>query len=283
MRVLLSTVGSRGDVQPMVALALHLRETGHDACLCAPPGFEELIRGLGLEDLDYFPIGHDLRLGPRKVEGGPPATVAAQFAVLREAAAGCDVIVGCAAMQIARSLDRRNSRYPLLLHRLRACSAAVGTITRRPLCTGRRGRRGSVPAPSGTSTPNGGTTSGATVSMPRARGPGLGPVTDVRAHMIYRSPAAGCRSDAGPMADSFGSGGDTDRVLAASRPAAARGRPEQVPRRRRSTDSVRIRQHARAVDSGSDDGRRGQDARTTRDHIAWLGGHHGARRFPGLA
>ena len=44
MRVLLSTVGSRGDVQPMVALALHLRETGHDACLCAPPGFEELIR-----------------------------------------------------------------------------------------------------------------------------------------------------------------------------------------------------------------------------------------------
>ena len=72
----------------------------HDACLCAPPGFEELIRGLGL-GLDYFPVGHDLRLGPRKVEGGPSATVAGQFAVLREAAVGCDAIVGCAAMQIA--------------------------------------------------------------------------------------------------------------------------------------------------------------------------------------
>jgi vancomycin aglycone glucosyltransferase len=96
MRALLSTVGSRGDVQPLVSLALHLREMGHDACLCVPPGFEELARGL-----DYFPIGHDPRLGPRKVEGGPAATVATQFAVMREAAAGCDVVVGCAAMQIA--------------------------------------------------------------------------------------------------------------------------------------------------------------------------------------
>jgi vancomycin aglycone glucosyltransferase len=96
MRALLSTVGSRGDVQPIVALASHLRDTGHDACLCAPPGFEDLAQGF-----DYFPIGHDPRLGPRKVEGGPPATVARQFAVMREAAAGCDVVIGCAAMQIA--------------------------------------------------------------------------------------------------------------------------------------------------------------------------------------
>jgi vancomycin aglycone glucosyltransferase len=96
MRVLLSTVGSRGDVEPMVALASHLRDTGHDARLCAPPGFENLVQGL-----DYFPIGHDPRLGPRKVEGGPAATVAAQFTVLREAAQGCDAVVGCAAMQIA--------------------------------------------------------------------------------------------------------------------------------------------------------------------------------------
>ncbi|MFI5506544.1 glycosyltransferase [Mycobacterium sp. NPDC051804] len=96
MRALLSTVGSRGDVEPIVALASHLRDIGHDSCLCVPPGFEELAK-----DFDYFPIGHDPRMGPRKVEGGPPATVAAQFAVLREAVAGCGVIVGCAAMQIA--------------------------------------------------------------------------------------------------------------------------------------------------------------------------------------
>lgn len=96
MRALLSTVGSRGDVQPLVALASHLREIGHDACFCVPPGFEELAQGF-----DYFPIGHDPRLGPRKVEGGPAGTVAAQFAVMREAVVGCDVVIGCAAMQIA--------------------------------------------------------------------------------------------------------------------------------------------------------------------------------------
>lgn len=95
MRVLLSTVGSRGDVQPMVAFASHLRDTGHDACLCAPPGFEDLAQGL-----DYFPIGHDPRLGPQRVEGGPAATVATQFTVMRDAADGCDAVVGCAAMQI---------------------------------------------------------------------------------------------------------------------------------------------------------------------------------------
>ncbi|MFY9919727.1 MAG: glycosyltransferase [Mycobacterium sp.] len=98
MRVLLSTIGSRGDVQPLVALALHLREAGHHASVCAPPGFDELVTEHGLT---FFPIGHDLRLGPRKVPGGAAGTAAAHFATLRAAAADCDAIVGCAAMQIA--------------------------------------------------------------------------------------------------------------------------------------------------------------------------------------
>jgi vancomycin aglycone glucosyltransferase len=38
LRVLLSTIGSRGDVQPLVALAVHLRELGQEARVCAPPG-----------------------------------------------------------------------------------------------------------------------------------------------------------------------------------------------------------------------------------------------------
>jgi vancomycin aglycone glucosyltransferase len=98
MRVLLSTIGSRGDVQPLVALALHLREAGHDARVCAPPGFDELVTEFGLT---FHPIGHDLRLGPRKVPGGAAGTAAAHFTTLRTAAEGCDAIVGCAAMQIA--------------------------------------------------------------------------------------------------------------------------------------------------------------------------------------
>jgi len=98
MRVLLSTIGSRGDVQPMLAVALYLRAQGHAARLCAPPTFEDLVTGFGLQ---FVPVGHDLRQGPRYVPGGAAATAAAQFATLREAARDCDAIVGCAAMQIA--------------------------------------------------------------------------------------------------------------------------------------------------------------------------------------
>lgn len=54
MRALLSTIGSRGDVQPLVALAMALRALGHDAHLCVPPDFREWIDGLGLA---VTPIG----------------------------------------------------------------------------------------------------------------------------------------------------------------------------------------------------------------------------------
>lgn len=38
MRVLLSTIGSRGDVQPLVALALHLKSIGREVRICAAGG-----------------------------------------------------------------------------------------------------------------------------------------------------------------------------------------------------------------------------------------------------
>ncbi len=37
MRVLLSTYGSRGDVEPMVGLAVRLRALGAQVRACAPP------------------------------------------------------------------------------------------------------------------------------------------------------------------------------------------------------------------------------------------------------
>src|SRR5215203_3967553 len=58
MRVLLSTIGSRGDVQPLVALALQLRALGQEVRLCVPPDFREWIEGL---DLPVTPIGPELR------------------------------------------------------------------------------------------------------------------------------------------------------------------------------------------------------------------------------
>jgi vancomycin aglycone glucosyltransferase len=107
MRVLLSTIGSRGDVQPLVALALALRARGEDVRLCVPPDFRDWVEGLGLP---VTPIGPELR----KPAAAPPVpltpelrrqlaegTVAAQFATITEAARGCDVIVAASALQIA--------------------------------------------------------------------------------------------------------------------------------------------------------------------------------------
>ena len=45
--MLLSVVGTRGDVQPMVALAHRAREHGHDVHLCIPPNFMRWAMDLG--------------------------------------------------------------------------------------------------------------------------------------------------------------------------------------------------------------------------------------------
>jgi vancomycin aglycone glucosyltransferase len=118
MRVLLSTIGSRGDVQPLVALALELRALEQDVRLCVPPDFQAWIEGLGFP---VVPIGPGLRKAMAAPPSGPPAppsperrrqladaTVAVQFVTLAAAAQGCDLIVAAAALQIAaRSVAER--------------------------------------------------------------------------------------------------------------------------------------------------------------------------------
>jgi vancomycin aglycone glucosyltransferase len=111
MRVLLSTIGSRGDVQPLAALALQLRALGQDVHLCLPPDFRSWIEGLGLS---VTPIGPEVRktaAAARPAKPVPPtpeqrrqmveATVATQFETIAAAAKGCDVVVGATALQIA--------------------------------------------------------------------------------------------------------------------------------------------------------------------------------------
>jgi len=110
MRVLLSTIGSRGDVQPLVALAQELRALGQDVRLCVPPDFREWIEGLGMP---VIPIGPEVRstAKPGTAPAGPispevrrkmiEGTVAAQFETIGVAAHGCDIIVGATALQVA--------------------------------------------------------------------------------------------------------------------------------------------------------------------------------------
>lgn len=47
-RIVITTWGSFGDVNPYLALGLGLRERGHEVVLCMPPFYEPVIRGAGL-------------------------------------------------------------------------------------------------------------------------------------------------------------------------------------------------------------------------------------------
>ena len=62
MRVLLSTYGSRGDVEPMVGLAVQLRVPGAEMRVCAPPDFAELLARAGVP---LVPVGQPVRPGAR--------------------------------------------------------------------------------------------------------------------------------------------------------------------------------------------------------------------------
>jgi vancomycin aglycone glucosyltransferase len=111
MQVLLSSIGSRGDVQPIVALGLELQALGHRARLCVAPNFKEWIESYGLE---CTPIGPDLKKLTGGTVPGKPAlpspeqlqkmadeSVRAQFQVIGEATRGCDLAVAAGALQIA--------------------------------------------------------------------------------------------------------------------------------------------------------------------------------------
>lgn len=113
MRALLSSVGTRGDVQPIVALAVKVRDLGHGVRLCVPPNFVEWVRGFGFEAV---PLGVEMRQPKGGASGSPapltaeqirrireslPDLITDQFDVIGAAAEGCDVILGANAHQYA--------------------------------------------------------------------------------------------------------------------------------------------------------------------------------------
>ncbi|MEU5363904.1 glycosyltransferase [Streptomyces sp. NPDC005925] len=106
MRVLLSTWGSRGDVEPLAALAVRVRELGAEVGVCAPPDeeFAALLAGVGVP---LVPLGPTVRSVVSRER--PPTTedafrlaadlVNARFDTLTAAAAeGCDVLLATGLM-----------------------------------------------------------------------------------------------------------------------------------------------------------------------------------------
>jgi len=109
MRILLSTIGSRGDVQPLVALGSQLKELGQDVHMCAPPDFREWIEGFGMSVTPIGPEVHSTAKAkpmpaphtPEQVRQMMEGTVAAQFETITAAAQGCNLILGATALQVA--------------------------------------------------------------------------------------------------------------------------------------------------------------------------------------
>src|SRR5512143_4120771 len=104
MRALLSAVGTRGDVQPVIALAIEVRKLGHDVHLCVPPNFIEWTQALGFPATS---VGVEMR-APRRGATGPsaappaiPDLIADQFETIGAAAEGRDIILGANAHQYA--------------------------------------------------------------------------------------------------------------------------------------------------------------------------------------
>ena len=101
-KIVLAPVGSRGDVQPMLALALGLRARGHDVRFGAPANFETWIRSHGLP---FTALGPDMeadlrRHGDRAQSARHQVRILRteilpqQFAALPDLCAGADLIVG---------------------------------------------------------------------------------------------------------------------------------------------------------------------------------------------
>jgi vancomycin aglycone glucosyltransferase len=105
MRVLLSTWGSRGDIEPLAALALRLRELGAEVRVCAPPDeeFMALFAPVGATFIPLGPSTRSVAAGP-KVPSQDAAfklaaeLVAARFETLPAAAEGCHAIVATGLM-----------------------------------------------------------------------------------------------------------------------------------------------------------------------------------------
>ncbi|MDT7674540.1 MAG: vancomycin aglycone glucosyltransferase [Pseudonocardiales bacterium] len=96
MRVLLSTYGSRGDVEPVVALAVRLRELGAQVRVCAPPDFAERLAGVGVPMVPVGPSASALTAAappPSSIPRYATEVIASQFDAVTRAARGCDAVV----------------------------------------------------------------------------------------------------------------------------------------------------------------------------------------------
>jgi vancomycin aglycone glucosyltransferase len=110
MRVLLSSYGGRGDVEPLVGLGVQLRKIGTEVLVCAPPDWAERFAQF---DVPLVPLGPSVRELLHGTTPPSPADVPRliaelieeQFAKLPAIAEGCDVMLATGLFPVAASVQ----------------------------------------------------------------------------------------------------------------------------------------------------------------------------------
>lgn len=104
MRILLSTYGSRGDVEPMIGLARALQALGAEAVVSAPADLEflRLADRAGVELAPAFsPVREWIeaaKRAPRSIPEYGAVMIGAQYEAIGAVAAGCDAVVATGLM-----------------------------------------------------------------------------------------------------------------------------------------------------------------------------------------
>jgi UDP:flavonoid glycosyltransferase YjiC (YdhE family) len=116
MRILIGGFGSRGDMQPMLALGLGLRARGHEVTMCGPPDFAAWAAELALP---YAAVGGSVQAlierGTNRVGNVRPVTVLrearamgqAHFAAMEPLVATSDIVVASGITVAGASLAER--------------------------------------------------------------------------------------------------------------------------------------------------------------------------------
>ena len=284
MRVLLSTIGSRGDVQPLVALALQLRALGQEVRLCVPPDFRDWIDGLGIPVHADRPRAALDRRNPAHQRAGPTLARAAASDDRKPRSPPSSRRSRRQPKAATSSWRATPCRSPLARWPSRWASPTSSPPTARPPCHRHTTRRPQCCA-CGTDT---GARNG---RQSRALGPGCRRWNDTlgrRAQLASGISSAWprsvtCAATSSPTGPGWPptrrwrpgpiprTGRVSDRRLDPAGRASPVPRAGDVPRRRRATRLLRLRQHPRAARPQPDDDPNGPRARTPCDRVPRVG------------
>lgn len=140
MRILLSTYGSRGDVEPLVGLAVALRSIGAEAVVSAPPDqeFVDLLARAGVPFAPAFtPVREWIEAAKKRPTDGIPEHAArmigAQYEAIGAAADGCDLIVATGLMPSAAAAQCVAEKRGLPYRHVTFCPLFLPSDRHRPL------------------------------------------------------------------------------------------------------------------------------------------------------